>query len=42
MEQEAMKRAEEEAAKQARIQQLEIAVKELWERINIANQGKLL
>ena len=37
-----MKRAEEEAAKQARIQQLEIAVKELQERINAANKGKPL
>ena len=37
-----MKGAEEEAAKQARSQQLEIAVKELRERINAANQGKLM
>ena len=41
-EQEAMKRDKEEAAKQACIQQLEIAVKELQERIQAANKGKPL
>ena len=41
-EQEAIKRAEEEAAKQACIQQLEIAVKELQECINAASKGKPL
>ena len=39
---EAIRHAEEEAAKQARVQQLEIAMKDLQERINTANKGKLL
>ena len=41
-EQEALQREQEEAAKQACIQQLEIAVKELQEQIQAANKGKPL